>query len=61
MDTKYKLTAEEIKRWNDWKHIESNMEKVDGAIFDPHGARHNVKAAPSPKGVPPEMQTFKPM
>jgi len=61
LNSKYKLTAEETKRWNDWKDIESNMEKVDGALFDPDGARHNVKAAPSPKGVPPEMQTFKPM
>lgn len=57
----YKLTEAESKRWDEWKNIESNLTKVDGAFFDPDGARHNVKAAPSPVGVPPEMQTFKPI
>ena len=57
----YKLTEIEIKRWDEWKSIESNMQKIDDAFFDPDGARHNVKAAPSPVGVPAEMQTFKPI
>jgi hypothetical protein len=37
------------------------MQKIDDAFFDPDGARHNVKAAPSSVGVPAEMQTFKPI
>ena len=57
----YKLTEADKKRWNEWKQIDSNYKKIDDAWFDPDGARHNVKAAPSPVGVPAEMQTFKPM
>ncbi|MEO8255703.1 MAG: hypothetical protein ABI554_15100, partial [Flavobacterium sp.] len=61
LSSKYKLTEEENKRWSEWKSIESNLKKVAGAFFDPDGARHNVKAAPSPVGVPADMQTFKPI
>lgn len=56
----YVLNSSEIQRWQEWSAIESNMRKIDDAWFDPDGARHNVKSAPSPEGVPSEMQTFKP-
>lgn len=61
LDKKYKLTPAETKRWEEWKAIESNMKNIDDAWFDPDGARNNVKAAPSPEGVPADMKTFKPM
>jgi len=61
LDKNYKLTSAETKRWEDWKVIESNMKKIDDAWFDPDGARNNVKAAPSPEGVPDDMKTFKPL
>lgn len=36
--------------------------KADWRSTDkPGGSRHSVKAAPSPVGVPPKMQTFKPV
>jgi len=60
LDKKYTLTPDETKRWKDWQAIESNLQSIDGALFDPDGARHNVKAAPSPEGVPEDMKTFKP-
>ncbi|WP_443938170.1 hypothetical protein [Pedobacter sp. MW01-1-1] len=61
LDKKYKLNSAETKRWEDWKAIESNMKNIDDAWFDPDGARNNVKAAPSPEGVPGDMKTFKPL
>lgn len=61
LNTNHKLTESEKKRWEEWKIIDSNNKKIDDAFFDPDGARHNVKAAPSPIGVPAEMQTFKPI
>jgi hypothetical protein len=62
LNPNYKLTNDEEKRWKEWKVIESNMSNIDkSAWFDPDGARHNVKAAPTPVGVPAEMLTFKPI
>ena len=61
LDKKYKLTDLEEKRIDEWKEIESNYKKIDDAWFDQDGARHNVKAAKTPVGVPAEMQTFKPL
>ena len=56
----YELNDFEKNKWRAWQQIESNMQKIDGAWFDPDGARHNVEAAPSPIGVPNEMKTFVP-
>lgn len=61
LDEKYKLTNEEDLRWREWEKIDSNYKNIDDAWFDPDGARHNVKAAKTPEGVPAEMQTFKPL
>jgi hypothetical protein len=62
LNPNYKLTDAEDKRWKEWKVIESNMLNIDkSAWFDPDGARHNIKAATTPTGVPAEMQTFKPI
>lgn len=54
------LNGEDNKRWSIWSTTEANLEKIDGAWFDPDGARHNVKAAPTPAGVPATMMTFTP-
>ena len=60
LDKSKPLTNHDSNRWSDWSVIESNLQKIDGAWFDPDGARHNVKAAPSPEGVPATMMTFTP-
>lgn len=60
LDQDTPLTTQEQQRWREWYAIESNMEKIDNAWFDPDGARHNVGAAPSPEGVPDDMKTFNP-
>ncbi len=60
LDKTKPLTNHDSDRWSAWSAIESNLQKIDGAWFDPDGARHNVKAAPSPEGVPATMMTFTP-
>lgn len=60
LNQKYELTDSEKNRWRNWQEIEANMKQIDGAWFDPDGARHNVEAAPSPQGVPADMKTFIP-
>ena len=60
LNQNYELTNFEKNRWREWQQIEFNMQKIDGAWFDPDGARHNVEAAPSPEGVPNDMKTFRP-
>ncbi|WP_292010907.1 hypothetical protein [Chryseobacterium sp.] len=60
LDQNHELTDQEKERWREWTNIESNMTKIDGAWFDPDGARHNIEAAPSPEGVPSDMKTFIP-
>lgn len=60
LNQNYELTNFEKNRWKEWQQIEFNMQRIDGAWFDPDGARHNVEAAPSPEGVPNDMKTFRP-
>lgn len=60
LNNNYVLTPIETTKWNNWKISESNLQKIDGAWFDPDGARHNLTAAPSPEGVPADMKTFRP-
>ena len=60
LNQKYTPTETEKKRWEEWKKIEFNKIKIDGAWFDPDGARHPVKGGTTPVGVPNDMKTFKP-
>jgi hypothetical protein len=60
LDKTYTLTKEENERWKKWREIESNLQYIDGAWFDPDGARNPVKGGITPAGTPRDMKTYKP-
>ncbi|QJB31552.1 hypothetical protein HF329_09620 [Chitinophaga oryzae] len=54
-------TEQDHKRYKMLEDVSNARTIVDGAVFDPAGARYNVKGGESPKGLPREMQTFSPL
>jgi hypothetical protein len=60
LNQNYEFSEAEEKRKQEWEAIESNMEKIDGAWFDPDGARHPVQGGNTPIGTPNDMKTYKP-
>ena len=51
----------ETQKWvKQFDEMLKNREIIDGATFDPQGARHGVEAGTTPVGVPEGQKTYKP-
>ena len=49
---------EDDKKYGELKAIRINLKKIDGALFLPQGARHPVREADTPQGLPDDTKTY---
>lgn len=54
-------TPADDKRYAELKAVSAGRRTVDGGVFDPQGARNNVKGGETPRGLPQDMKTFRPL